>query len=326
LGIAAGTIGHRRWSAAEWPTYRPAMRRSLGTAVAALAMALLVGCSGGGPSGTDSSGAEGGADGGASVPEPAGPGNPEAAPDTDRERQVVTTATASLAVEDPAEGAQRVSELVESVGGRVDERTEHAASGEDGLEGAVANLVVRVPADALTGVLADLEDLGDVESVSVSRSDVTTTAVDLDARISALQTSVARLQALMDAAATTEALLDAEQALSERQQDLESLQSQRALLADQVELSTLSLHLEPFGVAPAGGPDGFLDGLGTGWRALVSVLGAAVVVLGVLLPWLAVAVLVAAGVLVPVRLVRRRAAVAAPVPPAPPMPPAPPQG
>jgi hypothetical protein len=293
------------------------VRRFLGTAAAALAVALLVGCSG--SSGADSGGADGGAGGGAAVPEPAAPGDPGGAPavpdDTDPDRQVVTTASASLAVEDPAESAQRVSELVESAGGRVDERTEQAASGEDGVEGAVADLVVRVPAAALTGVLADLEDLGDVESVSVSRSDVTATAVDLDARISALQTSVARLQALMDDAATTEALLAAEEALSERQEQLESLQSQRALLADQVELSTLSVHLEPFGVAPAGGPEGFLDGLGTGWRALVSALGAAVVVLGVLLPWMAVAGLVAAGVLVPIRLARRRAAVEAPVPP-----------
>jgi hypothetical protein len=83
-----------------------------------------------------------------------------------------------------------------------------------------------------------------------------------------------------------------------------------------VELSTLTVHLEPFGVAPAGGPDGFLGGLGTGWRALVAALGAAVVVLGVLLPWLVVAGLIAGGVLVPVRLARRRAgAAAAPAPP-----------
>ena len=154
--------------------------------------------------------------------------------------------------------------------------------------------------------------------MSVSRSDVTTKTVDLDARISALQTSVARLQALMDDAASTADLLAAEKALSERQANLESLQSQRALLADQVELSTLTVHLQPIGVAPAGGPDGFLEGLSTGWKALVSALGAAVVVLGVLLPWLAVAGLVAAAVLVSLRTVRRRAAVPATVPPAPP--------
>ncbi len=288
------------------------MRRFLSTAALTFATAVLVGCSG--PDSSDSGGATaGGAGGGMEVPEVA-----EDVADADEDRQVVTTASASVAVEDPAAAARRISELVEAAGGRVDERTEQAASGEDGVEGAVADLVVRVPAAALTDLLADLEDLGDVESVSVSRSDVTATAVDLDARISALRTSVARLQALMDGAATTEALLAAEEALAERQEQLESLQSQRALLADQVELSTLTVHLEPFGVAPAGGPDGFGDGLGTGWRALTSAVGAAVVVLGVLLPWLGVAALVAGAVLVPVRLLRRRAAVEAPAPTVPP--------
>ncbi len=281
------------------------VRRFLGTTAVVLAAAVLVSCSA--DSGSDSGGGGSTADG-AVAPAAEAPGDPAVA---DADRQVVTTARASLAVEDPAESAQRVSELVESAGGRIDERTEHAASGENGVEGAVADLVVRVPATELTGVLADLEDLGDVESVSVSRSDVTSTAVDLDARISALRTSVARLQTLMDDASSTDALLDAEKALSARQADLESLQSQRALLADQVELSTLTVHLEPFGVAPAGGPDGFVDGLGTGWRALTSAVGAAVVVLGVLLPWLALAALVGAAVLVPIRLTRRRAAVAA---------------
>jgi hypothetical protein len=277
------------------------MRRLLCTAIAALALSLLAGCTSLSGGSDEGSAAGGGGEAADAVAAPGDPGEP------DPDRQVVTTASASLAVEDPAAAAQRVSELVESSGGRVDERTEQAASGED--DGATADLVVRVPATELTGVLADLEDLGDIETVSVSRSDQTAAAVDLDARISALQSSVARLQGLMDDAPTTDALLKAETALSERQEQLESLQSKRASLADQVELSTLSVHLEPFGVAPAGGPDGFGDGLGTGWRALTSALGAAVVVLGVLLPWLALAALVAVGVLVPLRLVRRRAAV-----------------
>ncbi|MGY1723329.1 DUF4349 domain-containing protein [Blastococcus sp. SYSU DS0533] len=272
---------------------------------AVLVLALLAGCTG--PSGSGSVSADGA--GGAVAPVTAVPGSDEIA---DPDRQVVTTAATSLAVADPADAAQRVSELVESVGGRVDERTVQATSGADGAEGVVADLVVRVPADALTGVLADLEELGDVEDVSVSRSDVTATAVDLDARISALQASVTRLLALMADAATTEALLEAERALSQRQQELESLQSRRAALADQVELSTLRVHLERFGVAPAGGPDGFLDGLATGWRSLVAVVGGTVVVLGVVLPWLVLTALVAAAVVVPLRRARRRAATPSP--------------
>ncbi len=56
------------------------------------------------------------------------------------------------------------------VGGRVEERSEQAASQEDGDARAVGDLVVRVPADELTGVLAGLEELGDVADVRVSRS------------------------------------------------------------------------------------------------------------------------------------------------------------
>jgi hypothetical protein len=250
------------------------------------------------------------------MPGEAAPGMPESAPAdaADTDRQVVTTASAFVTVEDPADGAQRVSELVEAAGGRVEERSEQAGSGANGIDGATADLVVRVPADELTDLLADLEELGDVENVSVSRSDVTNQTVDLDARISALQTSVARLQTLMDGAGSTAALLDAEKALSERQGQLESLQSQRALLADQVELSTLTVHLRTHGVAPAGGPDGFVDGLGTGWRALVAAVSAAAIGLGVLLPWLVVAGLLGAVVLVPLRLARRRAVVREPAP------------
>ncbi len=282
----------------------PLLRR----AFALGAVVLVVGCSG--PSDDGSSGADGG--GAVAVADEGGAAGDDGGAASDADRQVVTNASASLAVDDPADGAQRVSELVESAGGRVDERTEQTANGDD--EGAYADLVVRVPADTLTDLLADLEELGDVASVSVSRSDVTGQAVDLDARISALQTSVTRLQTLLDEAPTTEALLAAEGALSGRQEQLESLQSQRAFLADQVELSTLRVHLQPPGVAPPGGPDGFVDALGTGWRALVSAAGAAVIALGVLLPWLVVGAVIAAAVLVPLRRARRRTA--APAPPA----------
>jgi hypothetical protein len=287
------------------------MRRLLSVSVAAVALAVVAGCSG--SSGSDSSGA---ASGQAAGTQPAAPGSPSLPADSSR--QVVSTATASLAVKDPAVGAQRISELAESAGGRVDNRVEHAGSGKDGLDGASADLVVRVPADKLTGVLADLKDLGDVESVSVSHSDVTADAVDLDARISALQTSVARLQGLMGQASSTADLLTAEKALTDRQAQLESLQSQRALLADQVQLSTLDVHLKPFGVAPAGGPKSFVGGLSTGWRALVVTLHGAVIALGILLPWLALAAVVAAAVLVLIRRARRRPAVAATSPPVPP--------
>lgn len=294
------------------------MRPPGSTAVAALVLALLAallaGCTGGEQSGTSDGGGSA-----AVLPEPgagedSGSGGGSADPAADADRQVIATATASVVVDDPAEGAERLAELVAAVGGRVEERTERASSGDD-EEGPVADLVVRVPAGDLDGVLDDLADVGDVESVSVTRSDVTAEVVDLDARITALQTSVARLLTLLDGAVDTQALLAVETTLADRQGQLESLQSQRAFLADQVDLSTLTVHLSPESAPPAGGPDGFVEGLGAGWRGLTSALDGAVVVLGVLLPWLLVAAPVAGVALVLVRLTRRRPAVATAGPP-----------
>ncbi|SDP48057.1 protein of unknown function [Klenkia soli] len=269
------------------------------TLAAALAAVLVGGCSASEGTSSDA--------GAVAVAEPGvqsvAPGEPTT------ERQVVTTASTSLVVEDAADSAQRVSELAEGTGGRVDERSEQRLP--DG--GGTADLVLRVPATELTGLLDDLGELGDVQDVSVSRDDVTSTAVDLDARISALRTSAARLEALMAGATTTEALLAAEQALADRQQELESLQSQRTALADQVDLSTLGVHLAEDAASPDAGPGGFLGGLDQGWQALLSTLGAAVVVLGVLLPWLVVAALVAVVAVPLVRRARRRR-VAAPPP------------
>lgn len=224
----------------------------------------------------------------------------------DVERQVVTTADTTVVLDDPSAGAQRVSELAEDVGGRVDQRSEQTLP-EDAGGGSSADLVLRVPADEVTGLLDALAELGEVANTSITRDDVTSTAVDLDARISALQVSATRLEALMAGAATTADLLAAEQVLSDRQADLESLQAQRAALADQVELSTLAVHLVEPAAAPGGdGPDGFLGGVAAGWSALTAAAGGALVVLGVLLPWLLVAG-VAAAVAVPVvRRVRRR--------------------
>jgi hypothetical protein len=116
----------------------------------------------------------------------------------------------------------------------------------------------------------------------------------------------------MDDAASTEALLAAESALSARQEQLESLESQRALLGDQVALSTLSVHLEPVAVATAGGDPGFADGLSAGWDALVAVGSGVVVVLGALVPWVPVLLVGAGAVVLSVRQSRRRSGRGAP--------------
>ncbi|MBZ2198813.1 DUF4349 domain-containing protein [Occultella gossypii] len=273
-----------------------------------LGTVLVAGCSGG--SGSDVSGGDAGyvsGDGG-SVAEP------EAADrdiSGDTQRQIITTGSATVVVEDPAEAADRVALLAETAGGRVDQRSERAA-GSDGPDSlGSAHLTIRVPADEVNALIDELDELGEVHDLSQSAQDVTQVAVDLDARILALQASTDRLLQIMADAADSGDLIAAESALSERQAELESLQAERAYLADQVSMSTLDVNLEAH-YEPTIETGGFLGGLETGWRALVTFASGLLVFLGVLAPWLLVVGVPVAAIVWVTRRRRRRASAPTP--------------
>lgn len=240
-----------------------------------------------------------------------------AAADED-DREVITTGSLTLVVEDALGAVEDVVALVGETGGRVDERSQQAGSENDPAR---AWLTLRVPAGELDPLVAELEEVGDVSEVSISAEDVTGEARDLDARISALEASTERLIGLMAEADSSEALLAAESALSERQADLEALQSQRNRLSDQVAMSTLRVSIVSDEEAPSEST-GFVGGMQSGWNALVDFLAGLLVGLGTALPWLVVlAVPVLAVVWLWRRRRRRKAALAASaMPPAPPAP------
>ncbi|MFB7891383.1 DUF4349 domain-containing protein [Microbacterium sp. NPDC056044] len=167
-------------------------------------------------------------------------------------------------------------------------------------------ITVRVPADQLQSVVDELDDVGEVTATTLSRQDVTEQTVDLQARIDAAQASVDRLTELMGQAQSVADLIAAESALSERQATLESYQQQLEMLDDQVAMSTLSVTVVPEVEPVTADPAGFGDGLAAGWNGLVATLNGIVVALGFLLPWLAVAAVIAFLVWGAVRLVRNR--------------------
>ncbi|MFG1782062.1 DUF4349 domain-containing protein [Rhodococcus oryzae] len=259
--------------------------------------ALLAGCSGGEPEQSQSS-LTAGADVGIAPDAKLAPAPAEGL----AKRQEVTTGTVSLTATDPVDTGRTVVRIVEDAGGRVDDRTERPRSNDTEPS---SSLTVRIPADRLTATLDEISDLGEVTGVSVSKSDVTMQTQDLDARIGALQASVTRLQGLIATAANTADLIEAENALSERQAELDSLVAQRRALSDQVELATISIDITTDGPDSAG-PDSFWDGVVAGWHALLSALHGLIVFLGRAVPWVGFAALVVLVGYAVVRLVRRR--------------------
>jgi hypothetical protein len=283
------------------------MRRILVTTVLLVAALGLAGCSASsGTSRSDSSGNSGSS--ASRVPAIApekgttgsGTGTVGTAPQPTSGRAVITIGTISITVDTPSTAAEKAVRIADAAGGHVDGRTEHPSTGGD--QGS-ARLVLRIPNTRLDAVLAELKKLGRVENLSLSTQDVTGQSQDLDARITALTTSVDRLVELMSRATTTADLISIESALSDRQANLESLQAQKRGLDDQVELATLTVEFGTVATAPVRPPATFLSGLIAGWDSFVTFLSGALVVVGVALPWLAFAALLAT---ITVLVVRRR--------------------
>lgn len=203
----------------------------------------------------------------------------------DADRDIVKTASLTLTAADTTAAADKATTIVTDAGGRVDSRSEDAGSSSGRAHVA---LVLRVPAAKLDKTITDVKGLGTVNTLEIHADDVTNQRVDLDARISALQTSVDRLLGIMRDAKDPDALIKAENALSQRQADLDSLRAQRTQLGEQIAFSTLNLdvYAENFG-GPTKQYHGFFGQVERGWDGMVSFASGAVMLFGLLLPWLA---------------------------------------
>lgn len=281
----------------------------------------------------DDSGAAGGAEDSAALTETLGAEDAArgaegaVAPD----RDIITTASATVVVDDIPGAADLIADAATSRDGYV-ESMSIGMSGQvlpvDPSTGIVSDatmpypytpdgawITVRVPAEGLQSLVDQLSGIGEVTASSVNRQDVTAVTLDLEARVEAAQASVDRLTQLMAQAASVTDLIAAESALAERQATLESYQQQLKYYDEQVTMSTLTVTLtEPVETVEAN-PAGFGDGLAAGWNGLVATLNGIVIAIGFLIPWIVVVTIVGAVVWGIVRLVRRRRAVVPPAAP-----------
>lgn len=176
----------------------------------------------------------------------------------------------------------------------------------------------RVDNDEVDDLIRDLSALGTVEASFRTTEDVSTQVADVDARIETAEASLARVRVLMDKAVTIADVVALEAELSRRQADLESLQAQQRVLADQTAQATVTVRLvDEQAPAVVEEETGFLAGLSAGWDAFTGAAVVALTVIGALVPFLLV--LVPLGLLL-WWLVRRSSRPAAPVAqPAPPV-------
>ncbi|WP_328344662.1 DUF4349 domain-containing protein [Streptomyces violaceus] len=292
-------------------TRRPARHPVPALAALLVAAALaLAGCSG---AGEDSAGST--ADRGVAAPQAAGKGaaNEAApggagsgaratAPPKLTASHIIRTASLTVRVKDVPKALAEARAGTENAGGYIGNET--TTRDEEGHER--TRVVLRVPVERYDEVLAELEGAGKLLDRSAKAEDVTDQVVDVESRIKSQRASVARIRELMDQATKLSDVVTLEGELSTRQADLEALLARQKSLKDRTSLATITLSLSETPAKKKEAKDddpGFVDALAGGWNAFVTMLRWLAVALGAVLPFAAVAALIA---LVWLRVVRPR--------------------
>jgi hypothetical protein len=171
-------------------------------------------------------------------------GQPSA--ETTAERIVIRTGDISLVVEDTLAAQEKIEKMVSEMEDEgafvVSNQMNNYGGGAPSIQ-----IVIRVPAKKFNKTMDDLSALAvKVESRTEAAEDVTAEYVDLQSRLEALETARNRLLQIIENSATTEDLLLAEQQLTAREAEIESIKGQMKYLSESARLSKISINLTTY--------------------------------------------------------------------------------
>jgi hypothetical protein len=150
------------------------------------------------------------------------------------------TASLSIIAKNYDEASAAIEKVAKARGGYIEKLEGQSQSGSSRSLSAS----LRVPASQLEGFLADLRQLGHVESDSLTNEEVSAQYVDLQARLKVAQATERRLVELLGArTGRLEDVLDVERELARVRSEIESMQGESALMLHQVSYATVQVEL-----------------------------------------------------------------------------------
>jgi len=169
------------------------------------------------------------------------------------DRKIVKTGEVTLRVPDVSASVGIVRALAVELGGYVG-ATSAGAAGDS------ATLTLRFPADRFDDALERLRAMdGEIIAEATREEDVTSSIVDLQARIENLEVSEAQYRALVERAEKVNDILSIQQRLDDVRGQIEQLKAQLEQLSNLASLSTLTVTLVP--------PDAPVERTAASWDA-----------------------------------------------------------
>lgn len=163
------------------------------------------------------------------------------------ERMVIYNADMRIAVENPEDTMKTIIDMAEEAGGFVVYSNLYRTQTDRGSL-PQANLMVRVPAERLNAIMAEIKVLTpnpreDVLSENVSGQDVTAEYTDLESRLRNLEAAEQALVQLMDQAQDPQDVLDVFSELTYYRGEIEIVKGRMRYLEESAALSALSVDI-----------------------------------------------------------------------------------
>jgi hypothetical protein len=217
---------------------------------------------------------------GVPAPVPAEKGGAESSyATTDTERKIIQTASLNIEVEDFQARSDALLTIVERANGFISDS--HSYVTDTGHRR--GDITIRVPQEAFLSTIAEIEQLGTVESKRTSGEDVTEEYIDLQARLNNSERQETRLLEILDMAEDVEDVLEVERELERVRGDIERLTGRITYLDNRIELATISVSLyEP---EPLTHSWGLRDALRAAFEGFVAVILGLIIAIGYLLPF-----------------------------------------
>jgi len=161
-----------------------------------------------------------------------------AAPIADVGRKIVRTSSLEMVVPHPADAAEKIGALAESLGGYL------VAADGGGQNASSGTLTIRVPAAKFEQARAEIRKLGvRVENEKVDAQDVTRQYVDQDASIRNLRAEEAQYLTILKQATTVRDMMAVSERLSEVRGQIEREEAEFNALSRQIDTVAIAISL-----------------------------------------------------------------------------------
>lgn len=159
-------------------------------------------------------------------------------------RKLIKTISMNVETENFDSLLGNIKQRVAALGGYVEQEEINGTSYYAARNNRYASMSLRIPNDQLESFVNEVTEISNVIWKNENVQDVTLQYVDVESHKKALQTEQDRLFELLEKAELIEDIIAIESRLSEIRYELQNYESQLRVMDNQIEYSTISLHIE----------------------------------------------------------------------------------